>query len=315
MTLNDIKTKWNIEKGFYRLQEVCTGVQSFIKACLESEALFALKEGSLSSKRDYRHNEFIHEHKAKEGRLADFVLYITRYIVIPLEAECYQNIDAGIKQLFNYQKDFDKHYCILTDGYTWRFYNNNIYRQFSLDQIITATSFFLAFWKEYIKSEFYYLSFFEPRGQLSLLKNTDRLAWFSGFYMSLILHEKYVGKNKGYFLFISNRVLRIYPVYWVGLFSLITLSVLKYFFYETSDITIDALIKYYSSLPLWLSILIFAGDFLRNITLIITTDYFGIYPQPVHLFIQQAWTLQVELIFKAYAVASGAISILSVAGW
>src|ERR1700759_2448929 len=39
----------------------------------------------------------------------------------------------------------------------------------------------------------------------------------SGFYMSLILNEKYIGKNKSYKLFISNRLLRLYPVYWAVL--------------------------------------------------------------------------------------------------
>ncbi len=37
----------------------------------------------------------------------------------------------------------------------------------------------------------------------------------SGFYMSLILNEKYIGKNGGYKLFITNRFFRIYPTYWL----------------------------------------------------------------------------------------------------
>jgi len=39
----------------------------------------------------------------------------------------------------------------------------------------------------------------------------------SGFYMALILNEKYTGK-KSYSLFITNRFLRLYPVYWIVLF-------------------------------------------------------------------------------------------------
>src|SRR6201995_5837701 len=38
----------------------------------------------------------------------------------------------------------------------------------------------------------------------------------SGFYISLILNEKYVGRGSGW-LFLSNRFLRIYPVYWLML--------------------------------------------------------------------------------------------------
>ncbi len=168
--IKDLKIKWVKENELYKKQEVGSGVHSFVKDFLESEDLFRLKEGRLSGKDVLRKNEYIHENKAKEGRKADFVIYISPEIVVPLEAECYGNIQAGIKQLINYQKDFDKHYGILTDGYTWRFYNNNLYREFNLDQIINETNIFLEFWKEYIKPEFYYLTFFEPQGQLSLLK-------------------------------------------------------------------------------------------------------------------------------------------------
>jgi len=171
MKLKNIRSKWNKEKGNYRTQELGSGVHSFIKACLESDELFALKEGSLSTKLESRKNEYIHENKTKQGRQVDFVIYINSDIVIPLEAECYGNIKAGIKQLFEYQKDFEKPYGILTDGFTWRFYNNNIpIKEFDLRQIFEETDLFLEFWREYIKPEFYYLSFFEPQGQLSLLK-------------------------------------------------------------------------------------------------------------------------------------------------
>ena len=37
----------------------------------------------------------------------------------------------------------------------------------------------------------------------------------SGFYMTLILNEKYIGQNSSYKLFITNRLLRLYPIYWV----------------------------------------------------------------------------------------------------
>ena len=170
MSIKELKGKWSKEKEYYKNQELGSGVHSFVKAFFESEELFDLREGSLSRKLESRKNEYIHENKAKEGRKADFVVYISPEIIIPLEAECYGNIQAGIKQLIAYQKDFDKHYGILTDGYTWRFYNNNIYREFSLDQIFDEPYLFLEFWKEYIKPEFYYLTFFEPQSQLTLLK-------------------------------------------------------------------------------------------------------------------------------------------------
>lgn len=47
----------------------------------------------------------------------------------------------------------------------------------------------------------------------------------SGFYMALILNEKYVGPGS-YRLFITNRLLRIFPVYWVVLVLTVLLCVL-----------------------------------------------------------------------------------------
>jgi len=124
MEIKKLKDKWNKEKEYYRTNEVGSGLHSFIKDFLKSEELFKLKEGKLSTKIEFRKNEFIHEKKAKERRKADFVIYINPDILIPIEAECYGKIDDGLKQLENYQRDFDKKYGILTDGYEWRFYNN-----------------------------------------------------------------------------------------------------------------------------------------------------------------------------------------------
>ena len=47
----------------------------------------------------------------------------------------------------------------------------------------------------------------------------------SGFYMALILNEKYVGVNGSYKLFISNRFLRLYPIYWTVLLLTIAMSI------------------------------------------------------------------------------------------
>lgn len=43
----------------------------------------------------------------------------------------------------------------------------------------------------------------------------------SGFYMALVLSEKYIGTNKSYKLFITNRLLRLYPIYWTVIFVII----------------------------------------------------------------------------------------------
>jgi len=169
-----LKNLWEKEKEEYRTQEVGSGVQDFVKQILLCDEIFNLKKGNLSTKLESRKNEFIYEKKTKESRQADFVMYISSDIVIPVEVEQYCNIKKGIKQLFKYQADLDKKYGILTDGNEWRFYNNNIYRKFTKDNILDNTEEFLEFWKEYIKPEHYYLSFFEQVGQASLLKEFER---------------------------------------------------------------------------------------------------------------------------------------------
>ena len=174
LTIFQLKSKWNKEKEFYKIQEVGSGTQIFVKDVLHCEDLFKLKKSLKSTPFEKRKKEFLEEVTTKERRQSDIVIYISSDIIIPVEIERYQNIEAGKKQLLNYQTDLDKKYGILTDGYYWRFYNNNIFREFNLNQILDKTDIFWEFWKEYIKPEFYYLLFFESFGQLSLLKQ-DKL--------------------------------------------------------------------------------------------------------------------------------------------
>jgi hypothetical protein len=166
-TISQLRSMWNREADSYRTQEVGSGVQRFVKEVLECPEIFNLKEGQLSTPLEMRKNEFIYEKKTKDKRRADFVIYISSDIIIPIEVEQYTNIEQGESQLSQYQSDLEKKYGILTDGYTWRFYNNNVYRVFTLDHLLSDTAYFLEFWKEYIKPEYYYLSFFEEAGQLS----------------------------------------------------------------------------------------------------------------------------------------------------
>ena len=166
-TIPQLKSLWNKEKESYITQEVGSGTQRFVKDVLECTDIFNLKEGELSTPTENRENEFIYEKKTKDRRQADFVIFINSDIIIPIEVEQYTNIEQGEGQLSQYQSDLEKKYGILTDGHTWRFYNNNIYRELTLDHLLSDTAYFLEFWKEYIKPEYYYLSFFEEAGQLS----------------------------------------------------------------------------------------------------------------------------------------------------
>ncbi|WP_321826099.1 acyltransferase family protein [Maribacter dokdonensis] len=47
--------------------------------------------------------------------------------------------------------------------------------------------------------------------------------------MTLILKEKYIGNNNSYSLFISNRLLRLYPLYWFVLILVIVYSIFVFF--------------------------------------------------------------------------------------
>ncbi len=170
LTLRQLKSKWNEEKEHYGKKEVGTGVQKFVKDFLKSEELFGLREGLGSTPKEKRKNEFTEESETKAARRADIIIYINPDIIIPVEVEKYGNIDAGLEQLFQYQTDLDKKYGILTDGFIWQFYNNNYcLKKFSIEEIFAEPDLFLEYWKEYIKPEYYYISFFEDRGQLKML--------------------------------------------------------------------------------------------------------------------------------------------------
>lgn len=103
----------------------------------------------------------------------------------------------------------------------------------------------------------------------------------SGFYMALILTEKYVGRNGSYRLFITNRFLRIYPVYWVILASTILIATL-----HSSRLP-------YSSL----------AGVISDVTLLARTDYLSINAATTNTpLVTPAWTLIVELTFYLFAV-------------
>jgi hypothetical protein len=60
---------------------------------------------------------------------------------------------------------------------------------------------------------------------LNLLPNDMEVEAFfiiSGFYMAMVLNEKYFAVVNYYRLFITNRFLRIYPIYWIVLTLIFT---------------------------------------------------------------------------------------------
>ena len=164
-TIQDLKEIWNKDKEAFKSKEL-GGLQTFVADVFNCNELFDLKQGLESTKNEDRNNEFIKENR-KNSRSADIVIfYKGNEIVIPVEVERYCNIENGVKQLADYQNDYQKAYGILTDGYEWRFYNNTIYKRFTIEDFFNSPSMIKTFWEDYLKEENYYLNFFEKTEQL-----------------------------------------------------------------------------------------------------------------------------------------------------
>jgi len=122
----------------------------------------------------------------------------------------------------------------------------------------------------------------------------------SGFYMALVLDKKYANKSK--LLFISNRFLRIFPSYLAILFATLIFILVKYYLHIGSP---DNAISFYitnTKLTGGDQILNIVNLIFRNLTLIITTDYFFLKDtQAAYLLVPQAWSLQTEFIFYLLA--------------
>ncbi len=135
----------------------------------------------------------------------------------------------------------------------------------------------------------------------------------SGFYMALILNEKYQGP--GYYKkFILGRLYRIYPVYWIVLILSILISMVGFFFFNNAYFLSRYISNYNCFSPYTLCLFV-----IENI-IIIGQDMFYFmridawcHPQFVnyaqsfkhsanqYLFVPQAWSISIELVFYALA--------------
>jgi len=136
----------------------------------------------------------------------------------------------------------------------------------------------------------------------------------SGFYMSLILHEKYVGTSGSYRLFISNRMLRLFPVYWIIATLIVCYSLfqvsrggnpgqLTYFFQHGDELGIGSWIYIVLSnlLIVGQDIIMFLG-LTPNGGLEFVSDFRQTEPQLwSFLIIPPAWSIAIEIMF--YLVA------------
>jgi peptidoglycan/LPS O-acetylase OafA/YrhL len=139
----------------------------------------------------------------------------------------------------------------------------------------------------------------------------------SGFYMALILSEKYVGINGSYKLFITNRFLRLYPVYWTVLLLTLFYSIGVTLYTEgyhmgklTNYVTYSDTMGIGTFIFLILTnlfiflqdLVMFLGLDTSNGHLFFTTDFRTTNPQLYNfLFLPQAWTIGLELAFYLIA--------------
>jgi peptidoglycan/LPS O-acetylase OafA/YrhL len=149
----------------------------------------------------------------------------------------------------------------------------------------------------------------------------------SGFYMALILTEKYTGKG-AYRLFVTNRLLKIVPVYWVILGATLAYSLAR-LAAGGGGAFLEPYLDYGGELKpgSWLflvatNLVVFGQDLamflgLHDGGLAFTTDYTRssplVYP---FLLVPQAWTLGVELTFYLIApflVRRGTVALAVVA--
>lgn len=132
----------------------------------------------------------------------------------------------------------------------------------------------------------------------------------SGFYMALVLDGKYNATNwKGYKLFITNRLLKLYPIYWLTLLSVIALGVLTYLIFKSTYI-FDYYVNHDNLLtPINWIYITFSNIFILGQDLLFYIGYneSGYYFQTAYkdaatslhrfLFIKQAWTISLEIYF------------------
>lgn len=139
----------------------------------------------------------------------------------------------------------------------------------------------------------------------------------SGFYMALILNEKYVGINSSYKLFITNRLLRLFPIYWIVLLLTISYSVFLSIHTNGNDLgSFTCYAAYWDVMSLGSFIyLVFTNLFLflqdtimflgldtSNGHLFFTSNFRNNTPELyTFLIIPQAWTVGIEITFYLIA--------------
>ncbi len=139
----------------------------------------------------------------------------------------------------------------------------------------------------------------------------------SGFYISYILNEKYIGVNNSYKLFLTNRLLRLFPIYWFVLALTIAASLfycfytnfehLGYFelyvdFFKKMDISSLIYLLFTNLFIIGQDTILFLGLNTETGNLFFTQNFKHTNPQLYQFMaIPQAWTISIELLFYILA--------------
>lgn len=134
----------------------------------------------------------------------------------------------------------------------------------------------------------------------------------SGFYMALILNEKYIKENDSYKLFITNRFLRLFPIYWVILLLTVLYSWTISGYTNGNVFAFGYYIEYMHTMKissfiflLFTNLFLFLQDTIMFLGLDTSTGHLFFSSNFMEtnpmlykfLFIPQAWTIGVELLF------------------
>ncbi|HEX7691590.1 MAG TPA: acyltransferase [Sediminibacterium sp.] len=136
----------------------------------------------------------------------------------------------------------------------------------------------------------------------------------SGFYMSLILDTKYIGANGKYTLFITNRLLKLYPAYWAVLLLAVLMQLLCWCITGYPILVFHHIVHFKMNWPgisflSFTNIAILGQDMVSFLGLnkatgglFFTADFMKTYPFLFNfLVIPQGWSLGVELGFYLLA--------------
>ncbi|MEM7727542.1 MAG: acyltransferase [Cyanobacteria bacterium P01_A01_bin.45] len=136
----------------------------------------------------------------------------------------------------------------------------------------------------------------------------------SGFYMTMILDKKYRGKGS-YALFLSNRFLRLYPMYWTILFLAFILSLISFLLFDNWFI-LSSYGKYFHIISfetflfqIFTNLAVFGQDIALFLgmnpetgTIFFTSNFQNSDPKFYSfLLIPQAWSLGIEVVFYLIA--------------